>query len=208
MVVAWQRLNQGRYHGIGSLRAFFNDSYEVDDARGSADFTAALFEEFETRRGYDLRKELPALFGNDSDEKNKRVLCDYRETLSELLLDNFTVQWKKWANDHAAIVRNQAHGSPANILDLYAVVDIPEIEGTEPLRFKMATSSGNISGKRLISAEAVTWLDEHFQSSLGEVKEALDQFMLHGVNHLVYHGTCYSPPGGRALGNNAFRHFR
>jgi hypothetical protein len=182
-------------HDMSALRAFFNDSYEVDDARGSADFTPALFEEFNTRRGYDLRHELPALFGNDSEEKNRRVLCDYRQTLSELLLDNFTMPWKKWANDHGAIVRNQAHGSPANILDLYAVVDIPEIEGTEPLRFKMATSSGNVSGKRLISAEAATWLDEHFQSNLGEVKEALDQFMLHGVNHLVYHGTCYSPPG-------------
>lgn len=182
-------------HDIGSLRAFFNDSYEVDDARGSADFTPALFEEFEVRRGYDLRNELPALFGNDEEEKNKRVLCDYRETLSELLLDNFTSQWKSWANEHGALVRNQAHGSPANILDLYAVVDIPEIEGTEPLRFKMATSSGNVSGKKLISAEAATWLNEHFESNLADIKAALDKFMLQGVNHLVYHGTCYSPPG-------------
>lgn len=187
--------NAFKDHDISPLRSFFNDSYEVDDARGSADFTPGLFDEFKARRGYDLRHELPALFGNDSEEKNKRVLCDYRETMSELLLDNFTKRWKEWANNHGALVRNQAHGSPANILDLYAVVDIPEIEGTEPLRFKMATSSGNVSGKKLISAEAATWLDEHFQSNLGDIKEALDQFMLHGVNHLVYHGTCYSPPG-------------
>jgi hypothetical protein len=182
-------------HDVSSLRAFFNDSYEVDDARGSADFTPALFEEFKKRRGYDLRNELPALFGHAEAEKNRRVLCDYRETLSELLLDNFTRPWKEWANSKGAIVRNQAHGSPANILDLYAVVDIPEIEGTEPLRFKMATSSGNVSGKKLISAEAATWLNEHFQSSLSDIKAAMDLFMLHGVNHLVYHGTCYSPPG-------------
>lgn len=180
---------------ISSLRAFFNDSYEVDDARGAADFTGKLFDEFKTRRGYDLKNELPALFGNDEEGKNKRVLCDYRETLSELLLDHFTRQWKNWANKQGALVRNQAHGSPANILDLYAVVDIPEIEGTEPLRFKMATSSGNVSGKKLISAEAATWLNEHFESNLADIKAALDKFMLHGVNHLVYHGTCYSPPG-------------
>ena len=180
---------------ISPLRAFFNDSYEVDDARGSADFTPRLFEEFEKRRGYDLRSELPALFGHDEASKNRRVLCDYRETLSDLLLDSFTKPWKSWANEKGALVRNQAHGSPANILDLYAVVDIPEIEGTEPLRFKMATSSGNVTGKKLISAEAATWLNEHFHSGLSDIKASADLFMLHGVNHLVYHGTCYSPPG-------------
>lgn len=180
-------------HDISSLRAFFNDSYEVDDARGAADFTPALFEEFRRRRGYDLRNELPALFGMGDEERNHRVLCDYRETLSDLLLEKFTVRWKEWAHEHGALVRNQAHGSPSNILDLYAVVDIPEIEGVEPLRFKMASSSGNVSGKHLVSAEAATWLNEHFESSLGDIREALDNFMLHGVNHLVYHGTCYSP---------------
>lgn len=182
-------------HDISGLRAFFNDSYEVDDARGTANFTPSLFDEFEKRRGYDLRRELPALLGKDNTEKNQRVLCDYRETISEMLLDHFTTEWKAWAHGHGAMVRNQAHGSPANILDLYAVVDIPEIEGTEPLRFKMASSSGNVSGKKLVSAEAGTWLNEHFQSNLADVKEALDRFMLYGVNHLVYHGTCYSPPG-------------
>jgi hypothetical protein len=182
-------------HDISPLRAFFNDSYEVDDARGSADFTPTLFEEFSKRRGYDLRNELPALFGKDDKEKNERVLCDYRETISELLLEHFTTAWRNWAHKHDAVVRNQAHGSPANILDLYAVVDIPEIEGTEPLRFKMATSSGNVTGKRLISAESATWLNEHFTSNLADVKAALDKYLLQGVNHLVYHGTCYSPPG-------------
>src|SRR5688572_31063343 len=47
---------------LKSLRAFFNDSYEVDDARGVADFTPTLFEEFKKRREYDLRENLPALF--------------------------------------------------------------------------------------------------------------------------------------------------
>ena len=37
------------------LRAFFNDSYEVDDATGQADATPSIFEAFLQRRGYDLR---------------------------------------------------------------------------------------------------------------------------------------------------------
>ena len=179
---------------LKSLRAFFNDSYEVDDARGVADFTPALFEEFKKRRGYDLKENLPALFGQDSEEKSNRVLCDYRETISEMILDNFTSKWKSWAHENSAVVRNQAHGSPANILDLYATVDIPEIEGVEPLRIKMASSAGNVTGKALVSSESATWLNEHFESSLSDIKTAVDRFMLFGVNHIFYHGTTYSPP--------------
>lgn len=178
---------------ISTLRAFFNDSYEVDDARGSADWTPMLFDEFRKRRGYDLRDHLAALFGHDNTEKNERVLSDYRETISELLLDNFTTPWRDWAHGKSAVVRNQAHGSPANILDLYATVDIPEIEGIEPLRIKMASSAGNVTGKKLISSESATWLNEHFQSGLSDIKTALDRFMLNGVNHIFYHGTAYSP---------------
>jgi len=130
---------------IHSLRAFFNDSYEVDDAKGQADWTPELFDEFRNRRGYDLRDNLPALFGRDEEDKNIRVLYDYRVTISELLLENFTIPWRKWAEGKGAIVRNQAHGSPANILDLYAAVNIPETEGTEILGIKLASSAANMT---------------------------------------------------------------
>ncbi|HEY5137737.1 MAG TPA: glycosyl hydrolase, partial [Methylococcales bacterium] len=63
---------------ISGLRAYFNDSYEVDDARGEADFTPLMFDEFQNRRGYDLRNYLPALTGESNEENNRRVLTDYR----------------------------------------------------------------------------------------------------------------------------------
>ena len=175
------------------IRAFFNDSYEVDDAQGVSDWTPLLFEEFKKYRGYDLRDYLPALFGNNSEEMNARVLCDYRETISDLLLDKFTKVWQQWSRKYNAVVRNQAHGSPANILDLYAASDIPETEGGTDLRMKMASSAGHVSGKSLVSAEAATWLDEHFLSTLSKVKKRLDRCFANGVNHIVYHGTPYSP---------------
>jgi hypothetical protein len=173
---------------LSGLRAFFNDSYEVDDATGQADGTPALFEEFQRRRGYDLRAHLPALLGND-----ERVRADYRETLSDLLLETFTSEWSAWAGKRGRIVRNQAHGSPANLLDLYAASDIPETEGAELTRFKWATSAAHVAGRRLVSAEAATWLGEHFRSTLADVRAAVDTFFLAGVNHIVYHGTAYSP---------------
>ncbi len=179
---------------ISSLRGFFNDSYEVDDAIGESDFTPELFDAFEKKRAYDLREHLPALFGQDTlNKKHIRILTDFRLTIAELLRENFTLPWNNWADQKGALVRNQAHGSPANILDLYASVDIPETEGDDLLRIKFASSAGNVTGKELVSCEAATWLDEHFQSSLAEAKTSVDRYFLGGVNHIVYHGTSYSP---------------
>jgi hypothetical protein len=183
-------------HSLSGLRAFFNDSYEVDDAQGQADGTASFFSEFERRRGYDLRRRLPDLIETAKpDDISVRVLADYRRTISDLLLDTFTTEWRDWAKRRGAIVRNQAHGSPANLLDLYAASDIPETEGSEIQRFKWATSAAHVAGRRLVSAEAATWLGEHFRVTLAEVRAALDRFFIAGVNHIVYHGTAYSPPG-------------
>ncbi len=178
---------------LSDLRAFFNDSYEVDDAFGNANWTPLFFDEFEQRRGYDLKEFLPALVGDSDEKTNKRVLCDYRETISDLLLYRFTKVWADWAESHHSIIRNQSHGSPANILDLYDASHIPETEGIDPLRIKMASSVGNTSGKKLVSCEAATWLDEHFLSTLSAVKENADRYFANGVNHIVYHGTPYSP---------------
>ncbi|WP_207427018.1 glycosyl hydrolase [Pedobacter sp. SYSU D00535] len=180
-------------HDISGLRAFFNDSYEVDDAQGEANWTPRFFEEFQARRGYDLRTQLPALFGKDAEEKNKRVLTDYRETVSDLLLENYTQTWHDWAKARGALIRNQAHGSPANILDLYAATDIPEIEGTDIMRIKFASSAANVTGKPLTASESATWENEHFLSKLSDVKKAMDLFLLGGVNHTFYHGTNYTP---------------
>ena len=178
---------------VSGVRAFFNDSYEVDDASGQGDWTPRLFDEFQARRGYDLRAHLPALFGAMDSDSARRVLSDYRETVSDLMLDGFTKTWADWAHGRHALVRDQAHGSPANILDLYAAVDIPETEGTEPTRIRFATSAAHVAGKPLASAEAATWLTEHFVTTLSDVRAALDDYYVNGVNAIVYHGTAYSP---------------
>jgi hypothetical protein len=179
---------------VSLLRAYFNDSYEVDDASGESNWTPEFFDEFQKRRGYDLREHLQALFGNDTDEKNACVLCDYRETISDLLLEEFTIPWYRWARGKGATTRNQAHGSPANLLDLYAASGIPETEGSDILGFKLASSAAHVMGNKLASSESATWLDEHFCASLGDVKAAVDRFFLGGINHVFYHGTTFSPP--------------
>ena len=195
--------------GVPYPHTFFNDSYEVY----KANWTPTLFDEFQKRRGYDLRTKLPELLGVVDD--GNQVLCDYRETLSDLLLENFTQQWVTWAHKHGVKVRNQAHGSPANLLDLYAAVDIPEIEGfglsdfgikglrTDPGKtkknfsdvsmLKYAPSAAHVTGKPLTSSETFTWLTEHVRTSLSQMKPDLDLMFTCGVNHVYFHGSCYTP---------------
>ena len=188
---------------------FFNDSYEVY----GANWTPRLLEEFAGRRGYRLEEKLPELLGYVDD--GNRTLADYRETLGELLYENFTCQWHDWANKHGVKVRNQAHGSPANLLDIYAAVDIPEIEGfglsdfnikglrTDPgftrkndsdvSMLKYASSAAHVMGNPLTSSETFTWLTEHFRTSLSQMKPDLDLMFTCGVNHVFFHGSCYYP---------------
>lgn len=181
-------------YDVSGIRYYFNDSYEVDDAFGDSDWTEDFFNEFARRRGYDLKPYMPELLGLSSDiEKSNRVVFDYRQTIGELLIDTYSVKWQEWAAKQGKGIRNQAHGSPANILDIYAVSDVPETEGRSIIGMKTASSAAHITDKPLTSAEACTWLDDHFRSTLGDVKTAIDVYLLSGVNHIVYHGTCMSP---------------
>lgn len=193
------------------LRALFNDSYEVYGTTWTPDF----LNKFETLRGYDLRPYIPLLVENSEGDVKERVLSDYRETISDLLLNNFLNPWRKWANDHGYLTKNQSHGSPGNLLDLYGAADIPEcetfgstlfeVEGLrrdsldirsadpDPVMLKFAASAANVNGKKLVSSESFTWLREHFRGALSHCKPELEQLFLSGVNHIFFHGTTYSP---------------
>lgn len=190
---------------------FFNDSYEVY----GADWTPGLLEAFAARRGYRLEDHFPAFIDPQRPPETCRLVTDYRQTVAELLLENFTQPWTDWAHGHGALTRNQAHGSPGNLIDLYAAVDIPECEGfglssfhIQGLRqdslvrrndsdlsmLKYASSAAHITGKPLVSSESFTWLTEHFRASLSQCKPDLDLLFVSGVNHVYFHGTPYSPP--------------
>lgn len=189
---------------------FFNDSYEVY----KADWTEDLFDQFAARRGYKLESHLPEFLSKQRNDTVARIVSDYRETVAELLLENFTRQWTEWAHEHGTLTRNQAHGSPGNLIDLYATVDVPECEGfgisdfhirglrkdslTRPndsdlSMLKYASSAAHIAGKPFTSSETFTWLTEHFRTSLSQCKPDIDLMFVSGVNHTYFHGTTYSP---------------
>lgn len=195
----------------GRIRSIFNDSYEVYDT----DFTPQFFAEFENRRGYDLKKQLPKLLSKTDNEVDNRIRSDYRETISDLLLNRFDKSWTNWAHTKKFKTRLQAHGSPGNLIDLYASADISECEtfgsmpfdisgfrreqqdiregDADPVMLKFSSSAAHISGKPLVSSESFTWLRDHFKIALSQCKPEAEELLLNGVNHMFLHGSTYSP---------------
>lgn len=173
-------------------RAQYHDSYEY-----RCDWAPSLLAEFEKRRGYRLQDHLDAFVRGEPPDRAARVKCDYRETLSDIMAEVTLPLWTAWAHRHGWITRNEAHGSPGNWIDLYAAANIPETEmfhrDRNRLLSKFASSAAHLTGRPLVSSETGTWLAEHFTETLGQMKELLDDLFLSGVNHVFYHGTCYSP---------------
>lgn len=189
----WEKLGISE----GKVRCFFHDSFEY-----TGDFTPKFTTEFKKRRGYDLAEYLYVLAGDcDDKELAARVKSDYRETLADLVLESFIQPMTVWANSHKSLNRNQAHGSPGNILDLYAASDIPETEifrtvesgSADVFVNKFASSAAHITGKNLVSSESFTWLNEHWTVTTSDMVRATNRFFLAGINHMFFHGTCYSP---------------
>lgn len=194
-------------------RAVYNDSYEVY----GGNWTHRFPEKFQQRRGYDLTTRLPDFLDTTNAPAAVTVRRDYHNTLADLLHDEFTATWTAWARKHGYRTRLQAHGSPGNLLDLYALADIPETEsfgssqfpipglrvdpdyeedrfGTpHPLAMKFASSAAHLLGKPLVSSETTTWLANHFKVSLSQIKPQIDELFTAGINHIFYHGTTYSP---------------
>lgn len=187
----------------------FHDSFEYQ-----ANWSNELPARFRALHGYDLLAHADALAGRGDPDTVARIKADYRTTLGALHLD-YLRTWVAWAHARGQTARNQAHGAPGNLLDLYAAADIPETEifgsipfpipgfrrdpaeignpGHPPIIHRFASSAAHVAGKPLASSETFTWLREHFHESPSEMKPELDELFLAGINHVFYHGDAYSP---------------
>jgi hypothetical protein len=198
----------------GAVRSQFHDSFEYYQSG----WTPLLAAEFQQLNGYDIQPYGAALLGQkplDADTLG-RVAGDYRRTLAKLHLD-YVNRWVAWSHARGSQARNQAHGAPGNLLDLYAAADIPETESfgmteiqiaglrVEPafskpdpdppfnLVGRFASSAGHVMNKPLISSETLTWLRENFRETPAAAKPQLDRLFIAGINHIFYHGVTYSP---------------
>jgi hypothetical protein len=184
--------------GDPPFHSVFCDSLEVY----GADWTPALLEEFEKRRGYDLAPFLPALW-QDAGPPTPHVRYDYHLTLSELNLEYFFEPLAAWASSRGMQARIQAHGAPGDVMRAYGIAHVPEGENIflgdryqVNLRHRrLASSAAHLYGKPLASSETYTWLRTPlYVTTLEMMKAATDAVLLDGLNHIVNHGYSYTPP--------------
>jgi hypothetical protein len=193
----------------GTINSQFHDSFEYQ-----ATWANEVPEKFLALHGYEIRDHAAELSGKGDPDTVARIKADYRTTLGALHLDYINT-WVAWAHSMGQTARDQAHGSPGNLLDLYAASDIPETEifgsipfpipgfrreaaeignpGHPPIIHHFASSAAHVMGKPFASSETFTWLREHFHESPSEMKPELDALFLAGINHVFYHGNAYSP---------------
>ena len=196
------------------VRAMFCDSIELKGANWTGDFA----QEFEKRRGYDVRKYLPLILSKKSltgqlADTLRRVRYDYSLTLAELFMERFILTFNEWCHENGTQSRYQAYGYPwlyTDLLDGYLVPDIPEGDQwlfnagwvkqaeIDQIRYstwnKYASAGARLSGRKITSCEAMTNTSGVFQTSLEYIKQATDIDVITGVNSLVLHGFNYSPP--------------
>jgi len=177
----------------GLVESIFCDSLEVYGANWTSDFPR----EFSRRRNEELRPVLPDVFDSDSPRSPEARFAFWR-TLSELTAEKFTRELSTWAHRHGVRLEMEAYGTPPNPLSVARQIDVPTGEQYEWRGFslsRLAASGAHLAGKRVIGAEAWTWLGlpNRLGDSLSDMKLASDLHFLAGINDLTAVDFVYSP---------------
>jgi hypothetical protein len=198
-----------------AVRAMFCDSIELE----GANWTGDIADEFQNRYGYDILPYLPLILANDINADDnfvdtlKRARFDFSTLLAELFMERFIIPYHEWCLQNGLVSRYQAYGHPwlyTDLLDGNLIADIPESDQwlynggwvkhhrIDDIRYaiwnKYASSGGHLTGKNIISCEAMTNTRGVWEATLEYIKQATDLNVVSGINHLVLHGFNYSPP--------------
>jgi len=172
------------------------DSWE----NGSQNWTAAMREEFEKRRGYDIQPFLPALTGRvvGSLEVSERFLWDLRKTVSELVVENYARGLRELARARGVRLSIEAYGGPCDNLPYAGEADEPMCEfwmgGGAFETVKGMASAVHAYGKTILGAESFTAGDqERWLEHPASIKALGDRAFTDGVNRFVFHRYALQP---------------
>jgi hypothetical protein len=175
------------------------DSWET----GSQNWTPLFRREFLRLRGYDPLPLLPVMTGRvmDSLEVSERFLWDIRQTVSDLMIENYAGRMRKLANSRGLRLSIEGYsGAPADDMAYGGRADEPMGEFWSFPRFLAANSCAEMAstahtyGKRILGAESFTASDsEKWQGYPGSIKELGDWAFCEGINRFVFHRYALQP---------------
>jgi hypothetical protein len=181
-----------------SLVSTHIDSWEM----GPQNWSARFPDEFRRLRGYDPLPYLSALTGRvvESVEVSERFLWDLRQTVSELIIENYARHLGTLAHRHGLRLSIQPYdGTPCDDLAYGASADVPMCEfwGNCFNTFftcAEAASIAHVYGRRVVAAEAFTSDDkERWLFHPGSMKALGDWAFCAGVNRFVFHRYAHQP---------------
>jgi len=182
------------------LTIFHVDSWEC----GSQNWSPVFRSEFRRRRGYDLLRWLPVMAGVPvaSADSSERYLHDIRQTIAELIHDNFYMTMAGLAHAKGCVfsAESVAPTMTSDGILHYSEADIPmgEFWQRSPTHDKPndmldAVSGAHVYGKPLVQAEAFTELRLQWDEYPGMLKALQDRNYALGINRMVFHVFTHNP---------------
>ena len=174
------------------------DSWET----GSQNWTPNFREEFKKRRGYDPFPFLPVWTGRvvDSLEISERFLWDLRQTVSDLLIENYAARFRERAHQYGLGLSIEAYdGTPCDDMTYAGRADEPMAEFwswgyNAAYSCTEMASAAHIYGKRILGAEAFTASDgEKWLHHPASIKALGDWAFCEGINRFVFHRYALQP---------------
>jgi len=181
------------------------DSWEL----GGVNWTATFPQEFQKRRGYDIRPWLPVIAGRivESRDASNRFLNDFRRTIADCVADNHYGTMAALAREHGMGIQPESagpHTAPLDGLKCYGRSEWPMSEfwvpsphrPTDEARFfvKQASSAAHIYGKTVVCAEGFTSIGPQWNDVLwSSQKPSFDHEACAGLNLVFWHAFTCSP---------------
>ncbi|QJW88089.1 glycoside hydrolase [Spirosoma taeanense] len=210
----------GGLMGAKGLQYMVTDSYEA----GQETWTPKMAEEFQKRRGYNLRPWMPVLTGQvvKSTQASEQFLWDWRKTISELIAENYYDQLTRILASYGMKRYSESHENGR----LY-IVDGMDAKRTAAVpmsatwvftgfgsTFEMAqadiresASVAHIYGQNLVAAESLTAFGlggSAFAYSPERLKPTVDLELASGLNRFVIHTSAHQPVDDKVPGLGLF----
>jgi len=124
------------------------------------------------------------------------------QLVSDLVIGRFYEPYTKHCEVLGAVSRVQCLASPTDLMEAYALVDIPESEAmlNNPNFSRIVSSAASLSNKKTVTAESFTCLygfanTNHREEQTADLKLVADALFANGVNQIFWHGMPYNPGG-------------
>jgi hypothetical protein len=182
------------------LKRFHVDSWEC----GSQNWSPVFRDEFKMRRGYDFLPYLPVMAGIPvkNADFSERVLADIRQTIAEVMVDNFYKVLADEAHEKGCLFSAESV-APVMVSDgmlHFKEVDLPMGEfwlnspsHDKPNDILDAISGAHVYGKNIVQAESFTAIRFDWNEHPGMMKPVADRNFALGINKLFFHVFTLNP---------------